>query len=142
METGRKKNYQNLNHQVTWKVEDELVLSEQDLTYVPYMQNEEYGVMVQTTLTSKLAKVLMPISETELTMQVPKINGQAPQKATVVAKQITATGNNKNGVSFSSANYEYQQENGTLIIHTKNLEDDMLAWNEKGQDQYVINSFI
>ena len=139
---GEKKEIiKTMNHQVTWKVEDELVLSEQDLTYVPYMQNEEYGVMVQTTLTSKLAKVLMPISETELTMQVPKINGQAPQKATVVAKQIIATGNSKNGVSFSSANYEYQQENGSLTIHTKNLEDDMLAWNEKGQDQYVINFF-
>ncbi len=139
---GKKKEIsKTMNHQVIWQIEDELVLSEQGLTYVPYMQNGEYGVMVQTTLTSKLAKVLMPISETELTMQVPKINGQAPQSVTVVAQQITATGNNINGVSFSSANYEYQQENGTLTIHTKNLENDMIAWNESGKDQYAINLF-
>ena len=130
-----------MNNQVIWQVEDELVLSKQGVTYVPYIQNGEYGVMVQTTLTSKLAKALMPISETELTMQVPQVNGQAPQRVTVVAKQITATGNNNTGVSFTSANYEYNQESGSLTIRTQNLENDMIAWNENGQDQYVINLF-
>ncbi|MFQ8988613.1 MAG: hypothetical protein ACLR6T_08010, partial [Intestinibacter sp.] len=130
-----------MNNQVIWQVEDELVLSKQGVTYVPYIQNGEYGVMVQTTLTSKLAKALMPISETELTMQVPQVNGQAPQRVTVVAKQITATGNNNTGVSFTSANYEYNQESGSLTIRTQNLENDMIAWNESGKDQYAINLF-
>lgn len=130
-----------MNNQLIWQVEDELVLSKQGVTYVPYTQNGEYGVMVQTTLTSKLAKAFMPISETELTMQVPQINGQAPQRVTVVAKQITATGNDNTGVSFTSANYEYNQESGSLTIRTQNLENDMIAWNENGQDQYVINLF-
>ncbi len=141
-ENGKERNIEKtIQNQLTWEANPELELKGEVSKYIPYQQAEEYGVLVQTKLSSNLKDGVVPISKTQLSMQVPEIEGSKPQRVIVLANQTTATNQDENGNHFTNQNYNYNQETGNLTIEVENQADEnsKIAWNQKGQDEYLVN---
>ena len=63
-----------------------------DITkYVPFNVNGNKGVILQTSVKSKLADNKLPIKETELEIETPIINGIVPERITLSLKSSSAT---------------------------------------------------
>ncbi len=130
-----------ITNKLTWEAELELDLNTEVTKYIPFNQNENYGVLIQTKIISRLKDHVLPVSSTELLVNVPELEGEKPQSVNVIANTTTNTNQDENGKNFNSSNYEYNQEQGTLIIKTLNEEDQngKIANNSEGQDEYIVN---
>ncbi len=129
-----------IENQAIWKAQAELELTAEVSKYIPYQTENENGVLLQLIVNSNIKDQILPVSQTNIQLQVPQINGNHPQRVNVFANQITSTGNDESGIEFQTENYQYDNQTGNLIIQTSNLsEDGMIAWNQNGKDEYVIN---
>ena len=130
-----------INNQVIWNEQKELNLDYKVTKYIPYNQGEEYGVLLQTVITSSIKGHVLPISKTQLEMNVPQIENVNPTSVNVISNKTTNTNNDENGNNFSKENYNYEEETGKLTITTNNLPDEnnLIALNSNGIDEYVIN---
>lgn len=124
-------------NQVKWQADLSLSLNSEVTKYIPYHQGEEYGVLVQTTISSELKDHVLPISKTELTMQVPKMFNTNPQRVTVIANQLASTNGNQN----NNIKQNYNQTTGELKLQVENLANAQgnIAWSKQGIDEYVVN---
>ncbi len=113
--------------------------------YCNYSLNdeEEKGVLVQVNLKTGIdfpkAEEYKPLKSTEVTLSSPKIEENYPQKVIVLGKSTKATNGKESGIE---PNYQYNQENGELIIYTTNeADEDGNIYNnndENACDEYKI----
>lgn len=130
-----------VNNKVSWEAAPELNLEANVAKYVPYHIGEEYGILLQMVVNSELKDHIMPIQSTNLSIRVPQINGQKPERITSIATRTMATNSDQTGVNFTKENYSYEKENGLLQIKVENTQNQnkMLAWAKQGTDQYIVN---
>ena len=113
--------------------------------YCNYSLNdeEEKGVLVQVNLKTGIdfpkAEEYKPLKSTEVILSSPKIEENYPQKVIVLGKSTKATNGKESGIE---PNYQYNQENGELIIYTTNeADEDGNIYNnndENACDEYKI----
>lgn len=130
-----------INNQVIWNEQKELNLNYKVTKCIPYNQGEEYGILLQTVITSSIENHSLPISKTELTMNVPQIENVKPEMVNVIANKTTNTNNDQNGINFGKENYQYEKETGKLTIIATNEPDEnnLIYLNPNGIDEYIIN---
>ncbi|MCI9177826.1 MAG: hypothetical protein HFJ28_04565 [Clostridia bacterium] len=129
-ENGKEKDIQKtIQNQVIWQANPEVQMTGEVTKYVPYKQEEEYGVLLQTLVSSEIKDHILPISKTQINMQVPQIEGENPQRVTVIANKTQNTGS-------KNQSYHYEETTGKLNIQVVNEE---LNWTKTGKDEYVLN---
>ena len=82
-----------ISNQIIWKQQMELNLNYEVSKYIPYNQGEEYGVLLQTIITSSIKDHVLPISKTELEMYIPQIENVKPEVVNVIANKTLNTNN-------------------------------------------------
>lgn len=121
-----------------WKGSAEAVIEGELTKYIPYSIDNNYGVMLQSKVSSGILNNTLPIKQTKLTIEVPVINGNKPTFVNVVVNNTKATNGKEDGLEFSNKNYTYDTEKGILTIVVSNLQD-MTSWTKNVKDEYLIN---
>lgn len=124
-------------NELSWKGEAEGVVETKLTKYIPYVKNENYGVMLQTKVSSKIKDSKLPIKETQIEVQVPEINNVKPTSANVIAVKTLATNGENNGTNFTKENYSYNNENGLVEIKVSNTSNEII-WVKDVQDEYLV----
>ena len=124
-------------NKITWKAKEMQVSAQQSISqYVPYINGENKGIVLQTIVTSGIEESKIAIQETKIEMQAPQINQSYPTRVFVTADNMQATNGSRTGMEFGKDNYSYDTQTGNIIVQTKNKENE-IAWLT-AQDQYVI----
>lgn len=93
--------------------------------YVNYYVNDTKGVMTQLNVKTGIEyqedEEYKPLNSTEVEINIPKLNGELPEKVEVIAKSTKATNGDENGKDFE---YAYDEQNGKLSIKTQNKADE------------------
>lgn len=124
-------------NKLSWKGTAEAELTAEATKYVPYATNGNYGVLVQTKVTSNVKDSTLPIKSTNIEVTVPTINGTKPTDVRVIATSMEATNGKANGLDFTGDNYSYDQEAGKITINTSNLADS-ISWKKDVKDEYLV----
>ena len=124
-----------ISNQLIWEAKGQLELTSEVTKFIPYHQENEKGVLVQTVIRSNLKDDILPISKLELTMQVPTIKGTKPKRVNLITNETTSTNGNQ-----ATGTYEYDEIAGNLKIQTENQEvQGKIYWSKQGKDEYVVN---
>lgn len=124
-----------ISNQLIWEAKGQLELTSEVTKFIPYHQENEKGVLVQTVIRSNLKEDILPISKLELTMQVPTIKGIKPKRVNLITNETTSTNGNQ-----ATGTYEYDEIAGSLKIQTENQEvQGKIYWSKQGKDEYVVN---
>ena len=141
-DNGIEKNItKTINNQVIWKEQMELNLNYEVTKYIPYKQEQEYGVLLQTVITSSVKDHVLPISKTELEMYAPQIENAKPTSVNVIANKTLNTNSDESGINFETSNYQYDESTGKLTITVSNIENEnkLISLNPNGVDEYIVN---
>lgn len=123
---------------IEWNGTAKIELEQNVQRYIPFNVNEQKGTILQTVVKTKLENNNLPVEQTTLDVAVPVINGQKPQKVSVVANSTNAT-NGKNALEFNKNNWTYDATTGKLNITVKNEENSgIVSWKKAAIDEYVI----
>lgn len=138
--SGKEKKVSNeIVNKISWNNKAEAFVKAEITKYIPYAQNEKYGVMVQAKINSGITNSKLPIKETNLEVTVPKINEIKPTSVNVIANQTKATNGAEDGIDFGNDNYSYDVETGLVLIHTKNeANNGQIDWTKNSQDEYLV----
>lgn len=111
---------------------------ESELTkYIPYATGQEYGVMLQTKVSSGVVNSKLPIKRSGISITVPQINNIKPTEVNVIALNTKATNGEIDGTNFTVDNFEYNSEIGVVNIVVQNSNAEItLAENLK--DEYLV----
>ena len=123
-------------NKLSWNATAESELKAENTKFIPYEENGNYGVLVQTKITSNIKDATLPVKTTNIEVIAPTINNTFPTSATVIALKTEATNGKTDGLDFGSANYTYDAEQGKVSINTSNVEDSV-SW-KKGTDEYLV----
>lgn len=106
--------------------------------YVQFDVNGKKGTILQTVITSNVQNNILPIKQTELEIEVPEINGEAP--TTVVLSTIsTKSTDGKDGRVFvKDEDYKYENGKITLVIKNEEREDRTISWKKDSKDEIVV----
>ena len=137
-ESGKENNIEKeITNKLSWNGTAEAEVKAEANKFIPYAVDGNYGVMVQTKLTSKVRDNKLPVKETNIEISTPTINNVKPTSVNIVATKTTATNGKDNGIDFSNDNYSYDQENGKVIINVSNLADS-ISWTKNVVDEYLV----
>ncbi len=128
-----------ITNKLKWEADPQAQINAEITKYIPYNQEEEYGLLLQTKVNSGIKENLLPIASTALEVSVPVINGTKAENVTVIANKTVATNGEETGIKFTSQNYEYNNEENKVKINVNNgvNEQGNMAW-KNGQDEYLI----
>lgn len=126
-----------ITNRLSWNGSAEAELKLENTKYIPYSYNENYGVLLQTKVNSNIKDCALPIQNTNIQITVPTINNVKPATVTVLATKMEATNGKTNGLDFTSENYTYDAEAGSLIINTTNNVDNV-SWKKNVVDEYLV----
>lgn len=109
----------NLNYEVT--------------KYIPYATENESNLIVQGKITSNVKDYILPVKNTKININVPKLAGEYPEKVTVTnSTEETTEEINKNGVT-------YDENTGKLTIEDKNeVENGKIKWQKNKPQEYIV----
>ncbi len=124
-----------------WTADKEATITQNVTKYVPYHINEESGVILQTTIQTNIKDNVLPVQETKIEINVPKLAGTNPTQVIVAANSTSATNGEETAESFSQENYTYDDENQLLTIHVKNeaTEEGTVSWKKNAADEYLVS---
>ncbi len=141
-ENGEEKSVEKvIRNNVKWNSKEELQaqIEEKVTKYVPYQEGEEYGVLVQTKVNTKLQDNKLPIAKTELTIKAPGFgsiaqgNLQTPnqdsQEQTPNQENTNSQNQQQNQENTNSQNQQQNQEN------TNSQEQQSAQENTNSQEQ-------
>lgn len=125
---------------LNWTQETKAVLTEQVTAFIPYIQESQEGILLQTTVKASAQNNALPVKTTTIESIVPTINGIKPTGIKVYANSTKATNGQDNGVQFSNENYTYSEESNTLTITVQNAIDGngKIKWSKEATDEYKI----
>lgn len=109
----------NLNYEVT--------------KYIPYATENESNLIVQGKITSNVKDYVLPVKNTKININVPKLAGEYPEKVTVInSTQGTTEDINKNGVT-------YDNKTGKLTIEkTNEVENSKIKCQKNKPQEYIV----
>ena len=123
---------------IGWTGKYEALINQSLIKYIPLEQENENKALISMQIETGLQekKFMLPISETNIEITVPIINGVKPESVTVNAISTEATNGLKSeNLIFTEENYEYSDSEGKLNINVKN--DDKTVG--KNKDIYIVN---
>lgn len=109
-------------------------LSEDIIKYVPFNIEGKRGVILQTSIKSKLVDNKLPVKMTKLEIEIPDLNNIEPENIEIVSKTTMAT-NGQKGKTYNKD--EYEIKDGKIILELKN-NDNMLSWIKNSEDEIII----
>lgn len=121
-----------------WEYSKEIEITSTFAKVSPFTVGENFGTIVENIVTVERNiedTNYLPIKETNIKIEIPKINDKLPIAVSVSANKLMATlGKELEGNEFSKANWSYNEETGILEIKVTNK--NMLAG--KGEDKFDI----
>ena len=124
--------------EIGWEYSKDIDVSSEFTKVSPFKIGDTKGTIVEDTITVKRDVTednYLPIKETEISINVPNINGNIPTELNVKAIKLKATkGEDVNEVTFSDENWEYNANKNTIDILVKNEEGQFTY----GEDIYVV----
>lgn len=122
---------------LSWKDERKVKVESLISKYIQF-GNEEKGVILQTSvkIDGTSEKNTLPVKETKLDIEVPKINGVAPKNISLVAASTQGTnGKFAEEVKFNEGNWIYDEETNILSIKVENEKE--LVQVDEFEDEYL-----
>ena len=106
--------------------------------YVPYSINNEKGIVLQTSIKSNIVNNILPVKQTEVQIEIPKINGVEP--TTVALSAISTKATNGGNKKIFVQNEDYTYENGIVTLLIKNEQDinGKISWQKQSQDEILL----
>lgn len=129
-----RKQYLNLG----WEYSKELNVTSDFTKVSPFTVGQNSGTILENIIT--IARNVedtnfLPIKETNIKIEIPKINDKLPIAVNVAANKLMATlGKDLTGKEFNKNNWSYDEETGVIEIKVTNK--DMFAGN--GEDKFDI----
>lgn len=94
-------------------------LEEEITKYIKFEKDDKKGVILQTSIKSNLIDNILPVKQTELKVEIPKINNIEPAKVIVASKTTEATNGQKARVFTEN---DYKVNDGQITITINNTE--------------------
>ena len=110
-------------------------------SYLLFNDNNKTKALISVKLEAGLKQTenRLPIKNTKIEIEVPKLNGIEAEDARILTKGTQATnGKTIEEIKQEENNTNYDAEKGILTIETENKENDGKIWNGNGIDEYVI----
>lgn len=125
---------------LTWTGEAELENSMKINKYIPFVQGEKYGVILQLLVNNKVKDNKFPVKTSKTTISIPELDGTKPTNVSVIANNTKATNGKENGIDFNNSNYSYDSENNFLSINVENSANDsnMVSWKNNSSDEFLV----
>ncbi len=159
-----KKVEKTITNRIRWQANPEIEIEGEVSKYIPYHKDNEYGVMVQSKITTGIKENKLPIAKTKLQIEVPEIKlpntdeetqnqlsekmldgepteefeSKKPERISVISNSLKATKGNSSENIFGKENYTYNKEEGKIVIEvSNNVAEGKITWGE-GKDEYII----
>ena len=126
------------NLEVEWTYSKDIEVSSEYTKVSPFRIGETQGTIVENTITVKRDiedEKYLPVKETNISLEVPNLQGNMPTDLGVYALKLKATkGEDINEVIFSENNWEYNKNSNTINIKVENND----AKFTYGEDVYIV----
>lgn len=107
--------------------------------YIPYSANNVSKLITQGKITSYVENSVLPIKNTNIEVNAPKINNKYPETVTVVANSTNATNGDANGDNFSKNNWSYDSTTGKITITVNNnTVNGKIQWAKNTADEFIV----
>ena len=107
--------------------------------YIPYSANSVSKLITQGKITSYVENSVLPIKNTNIEVNAPKINNKYPETVTVVANSTNATNGDANGDNFSKNNWSYDSTTGKITITVNNnAVNGKIQWAKNTADEFIV----
>ena len=107
--------------------------------YIPYSANNVSKLITQGKITSYVENSVLPIKNTNIEVNAPKINNKYPEVVTVVANSTNATNGDANGDNFSKNNWSYDSTTGKITITVNNnAVNGKIQWAKNTTDEFIV----
>lgn len=107
--------------------------------YIPYSANNVSNLITQGKITSYVENSVLPIKNTNIEVNAPKINNKYPETVTVVANSTNATNGDANGDNFSKNNWSYDSTTGKITITVNNnAVNGKIQWAKNTTDEFIL----
>lgn len=107
--------------------------------YIPYSANNVSKLITQGKITSYVENSVLPIKNTNIEVNAPKINNKYPETVTVVANSTNATNGDANGDNFSKNNLSYDSTTGKITITVNNnAVNGKIQWAKNTADEFIV----
>lgn len=107
--------------------------------YIPYSANNVSKLITQGKITSYVENSVLPIKNTNIEVNAPKINNKYPETVTVVANSTNATNGDANGDNFSKNNWSYDSTTGKITITVNNnAVNGKIQWAKNTTDEFIL----
>ena len=138
--TNIKGEVKNINSQINVGINwvSNNVISNIDENVQKYIKYENKSI-IETKVTSTLNENVLPIKNTNINIQAPKINNNLPEEVRIHANSTVATNGMLNGDSFSAENWNYNKETGEITINVENAptQEEKISWKQ-GTDEFIV----
>ena len=117
-------------------------LTQELASYFSFKNNGEDKFLVRISAKVSLGKQEnnLPRKETQLTIQVPTLNGIAPESVNVLPKNTSMTnGEQEEKIVYSNSQVNYDKDKKIVTMTVENKETDQKLWSGNGQDEYIIS---
>ncbi len=118
-----------INNMVTWVANPKVEINQNIQKYNSYEIENEKGIIIEQKLTVGIQNNALPIAESNIEIQVPKIENKTPQ--------INVRKQNELQI-LSQDNWNYNSNNGKLIIKQSNIPDSEGKVEWDSQEEYII----
>lgn len=107
--------------------------------HIPYSANNVSKLITQGKITSYVENSVLPIKNTNIEVNAPKINNKYPEAVTVVANSTKATNGDANGDNFSKNNWSYDSTTGKITITVNNnAVNGKIQWAKNTEDEFIV----
>lgn len=107
--------------------------------YIPYSANNVSKLITQGKITSYVENSVLPIKNTNIEVNAPKINNKYPETVTVVANSTNATNGDVNGDNFFKDNWSYDSATGKITITVNNnAVNGKIQWAKNTTDEFIV----
>lgn len=127
-----------------WKKEVKTIVEQETKAYIPYEIDGMLGTILQTVIKTGLENNNLPLKQTQISVNVPQLNGKKPEEVLVISNNTTLvdiSNKDTNTENKTTSNtWKYNKETGILKIIAKNdpNEDGKVVWNKEVKDEYTI----
>lgn len=122
---------------VSWNVSEANIIAAQGIKkYILVTEGETKGVLIQENISAAIKDNVLPIKNSHIEIDVPKIEDELPTKVSVISTNLNGT--NGKTESFNEENWEYE-ENGKLTIDVSNeIDENKVSWVKNAQDDFAV----
>ena len=112
-------------------------LEVEDTKKVAYDEDSNKGFVAQYKIKSSLKNNVLPVKETKIEINIPKLNNTLPQRVSLLAISTKATNGEEEKI-FTSDDYTYENGKVTLSIKNDIKDDRTVSWEKDAQDEILL----